>query len=78
MPNLSNYELLGEENIDSSWRNIEFSNYLLEFLEILLEFFFCLSFFGFEFFSKCPKKSLKHVCNNEPTVQGRMSENEGG
>ena len=40
MLNLSTYELFGEEKIDSSWQNIEFSNYLLEFvLENSLEFF---------------------------------------
>jgi len=40
VPNLSNYELFVEEKIDSSWQNIEFSNYLLEaFLENVLEFF---------------------------------------
>merc|ERR1712079_883663 len=39
-----------------SWRIIEFLNDLLEFFENLLEFFFGLSFFGLEFFSKCPKK----------------------
>ena len=39
MLNLSNYELLGEEKIDTSWQSVEFSNYLLEFLENLLEFF---------------------------------------
>ena len=31
VPNLSNYELLEEEKIYSSWQNIEFSNNLLEF-----------------------------------------------
>jgi len=41
-----------------SWQIIEFLNNLLEFFENLLEFFFGLSFFGLEFFSKCPKKSL--------------------
>ena len=39
-----------------SWQIIEFLNDLLEFFENLLEFFFGLSFFGLEFFSKCPKK----------------------
>ena len=41
-----------------SWQIIDFLNDFLEFFENLLEFFFCLSFFGLEFFSKCPKKSL--------------------
>ena len=45
MPNLSNYELFGEEKIDSSWLNIEFLNYLLEFFVKI-----CLSFFLLEFF----------------------------
>ena len=45
MPNLSNYELLGEEKIDSSWRNIEFSNYLLEFFGKFARVCFGLSFF---------------------------------
>ena len=40
-----------------SWQIIEFLNDLLEFFENLLEFFFGLSFFGLEFFSKCPKKA---------------------
>ena len=31
LPNLSNYELLGEEKMDSSWRNIKYLKYLLEF-----------------------------------------------
>ena len=39
-----------------SWQIIEFLNDLLEFFENMLEFFFGLSFFGLEFFSKCPKK----------------------
>jgi len=39
-----------------SWQIIEFLNDLLEFFENLLEFFFGFSFFGLEFFSKCPKK----------------------
>ena len=43
MPNLSTYELFGEEKIDSSWQNIEFSNYLLEFFSACV--FLALSFF---------------------------------
>ena len=35
-----------------SWQIIEFSNNLLEFFWKI-----CLSFFGLEFFSKCPKKA---------------------
>ena len=42
-----------------SWQIIEFLNDLLEFFENLLDFFFGLSFFGLEFFSKCPKKATK-------------------
>ena len=41
-----------------SWQIIKFLNDLLEFFKNLLEFFFGLSFFGLEFLSKCPKKSL--------------------
>ena len=44
MLNLSTYELFGEEKIDSSWQNIEFSNYQLEF------------FFGLGFFRNVQKK----------------------
>ena len=37
MPNILNYELF--EEVDSSWKNIEFSNYLLEVSNHLLEVF---------------------------------------
>lgn len=61
--NLSNYELWGEGKIDTSWRNIEFSNYLLEFFGKLAR-----AFFGLELFSKCPKKSL-YLENHDFLIQ---------
>ena len=44
-----------------SWQIIEFLNDWLEFFGNLLEFFFGLSFFGLEFFSKCPKKAWRRA-----------------
>ena len=61
MPNLSNYELLAEEKIDSSWRNIEFLNNLLEFFwKICLSFFFAWVFLALSFFEVSKKSLFKY------------------
>jgi len=59
--NISTLGLFLSKKSVFSWQIIEFLNNLLEFFENLLEFFFGLSFFGLEFFSKCPKKKPEYV-----------------